>query len=346
MQKGLVTVVVPIYNTEKYLDRCIGSIVNQTYRDLEILLIDDESPDHCPQMCDAWAERDSRIRVFHKKNEGQGIARNVGIAHATGEYIYFVDSDDYIAPDTIEKAYAKAISEQAEVVIFGFSTVSASGDIRPSVIPPEGIAPYRGEAVWEEFLPELIAPDPNGDGTRKFYMSACMMLISMDVIQKCNWEFVSERKIISEDTYSLLSLFRCVDSVAVLPEALYYYCENESSFSRKYTPGRYEKVRYYYTESIAHCNRLGYGEIIKSRVSDPYLAFTIATLKQEMNAPDRKGRYTSIKAIIDDSVLQQVLAANKETSMGITRRVMYWAMRHRLFAVCYCLLGLQNWRKT
>lgn len=99
----LISVIVPIYKVEKYLDRCVESIVNQTYGDLEIILVDDGSPDNCPEMCDAWAEKDSRIRVIHKANGGLSDARNVGMAVAAGEYISFIDSDDWIAPRFYEK---------------------------------------------------------------------------------------------------------------------------------------------------------------------------------------------------------------------------------------------------
>lgn len=95
-QDELLSVIVPVYNVEKYLDRCIGSIVDQTYQNLEIILVDDGSPDRCPGMCDEWALRDSRIKVIHKKNGGLSDARNTGIAAATGEYLAFVDSDDYV----------------------------------------------------------------------------------------------------------------------------------------------------------------------------------------------------------------------------------------------------------
>lgn len=95
----LVSIIVPVYKVEKYLDRCVESIVNQTYRDIEIILVDDGSPDNCPSMCDAWAEKDSRIKVIHKKNGGLSEARNVGIKAATGEYLLFVDSDDMLDRD-------------------------------------------------------------------------------------------------------------------------------------------------------------------------------------------------------------------------------------------------------
>lgn len=96
---GKISVIVPVYKVEPYLDQCVSSIVNQTYPNLEIILVDDGSPDNCPAMCDAWAEKDQRIRVIHQQNQGGGAARNAGLGIATGEYIAFVDSDDYLAMD-------------------------------------------------------------------------------------------------------------------------------------------------------------------------------------------------------------------------------------------------------
>ena len=118
MKRDLVTVIVPIYNVEQYLNRCIQSIVDQTYQNLEILLIDDGSPDNCPAMCDEWANRDSRICVIHKDNQGLGMARNTGLEHASGEYVCYFDSDDYVAVDTIEQAYNALVQNNADLAIF------------------------------------------------------------------------------------------------------------------------------------------------------------------------------------------------------------------------------------
>ena len=110
----LISVIIPIYKVEEFLDKCISSVVNQTYYDLEIILVDDGSPDNCPIMCDKWAERDERIKVIHKVNGGLSDARNAGIQIAKGDFIAFVDSDDWIAPnmyqmmvDAIEKETTK-----------------------------------------------------------------------------------------------------------------------------------------------------------------------------------------------------------------------------------------------
>lgn len=111
----LISVIVPVYNVEKYLDRCVKSIVNQTYKNLEIILVDDGSPDRCPAMCDAWAERDSRIKVIHKENGGLSDARNAGMEIASGTYIAFVDSDDWVAADYIGAMHRAIQDTGAEI---------------------------------------------------------------------------------------------------------------------------------------------------------------------------------------------------------------------------------------
>lgn len=101
-QPELISIIVPVYKVEKYLDKCVESIVEQTYKNLEIILVDDGSPDNCSAMCDEWAQKDSRIKVIHKENGGLSSARNAGLDACTGDYIGFVDSDDWIEPDMYE----------------------------------------------------------------------------------------------------------------------------------------------------------------------------------------------------------------------------------------------------
>lgn len=111
-----ISVIIPVYNVEKYLDRCVESVVNQTYKNLEIILIDDGSPDNCPKMCDEWASRDSRIRTVHRTNGGQSCARNAGLSIVTGDYVTFIDSDDWIALDMYESLHDLIIRYNADAV--------------------------------------------------------------------------------------------------------------------------------------------------------------------------------------------------------------------------------------
>ena len=111
-----VSIVVPVYKVEKYLSRCVDSIINQTYKDLEIILVDDESPDNCPAICDEYARKNSRVKVIHQKNAGVSAARNAGLDAALGEWIGFVDSDDWIEEETYEVALNAAVEQNADIV--------------------------------------------------------------------------------------------------------------------------------------------------------------------------------------------------------------------------------------
>ena len=115
-----VSIIIHIYGVEKYLEECLDSVINQTYSNLEIILIDDESPDQCPVICDEYALKDNRIKVIHKKNGGAGSARNAGLKICTGEYICFVDSDDYVYPNYVEKLVSEAVRQKAEIIVSNF----------------------------------------------------------------------------------------------------------------------------------------------------------------------------------------------------------------------------------
>ena len=118
----LISVIIPVYQVEKYLDKCVESVVNQSYRNLEIILVDDGSTDSCPELCDAWKTKDSRITVVHQENSGGGQARNRALDIAQGEFIAFVDSDDYIAPTMYESLYS-LFHDDIDIVECGFFTV-------------------------------------------------------------------------------------------------------------------------------------------------------------------------------------------------------------------------------
>lgn len=115
----LISVIIPVYNTESYLENCLNSAILQTYQNLEIILINDGSTDHSYSICESYAKKDKRIKFINKENEGIAKTRNLGIASAKGKYIYFIDSDDYVEYDTIERLYTKAVSEQADLCVTG-----------------------------------------------------------------------------------------------------------------------------------------------------------------------------------------------------------------------------------
>ena len=121
----LVSVIVPVYKTEKFIHRCIDSVLNQTYSNWEMILVDDGSPDACGQICDSYAEKDGRIHVIHQENQGLSAARNAGIKICKGEWIYFLDSDDFIVEDALEKMIFFSKSGTYDIIMAGFSIIYA-----------------------------------------------------------------------------------------------------------------------------------------------------------------------------------------------------------------------------
>lgn len=342
MHEGLVTVVIPIFNVEKYLDRCMESVVNQTYPNLEIIMVDDGSPDTCPQKCEEWAKRDNRIKVIHKENAGLGMARNTGIEHASGEYICFFDSDDYISLDLIEKALTFAKSEDSEIVIFGFHQVDPAGRIQNSIIPNTKKQRYTGEEVQSVFLPDLIGPDLHTGERTNLWMSACACLYSMDLIHRAQWRFVSERNIISEDVYSLLCLYKDVNSVSVLPEAFYFYCENQASLTHTYRKDRFDRINHFLISCQQVCEQLEYSEKVAERLAYPYLSNTIAALKMIVTADlANTEKRKLIREIVDDHQMRHVLSQTAIRKESFARKTLLKVMRLRLYGIVYYLVKLK-----
>lgn len=149
---GLVSIIVPVYNVEQYLDRCISSLVGQTYAELEILLVDDGSTDGSGILCDRWQSRDPRIRVFHKENGGLSDARNHGLEHAHGEYICFVDSDDWCDPHFVEMLLRQLLSTGSDLAECAYLCTDGS-ETEAAPLPPE-CRVYEGRECFLRFLSE------------------------------------------------------------------------------------------------------------------------------------------------------------------------------------------------
>ncbi len=207
----LVSVIVPVYRVEKYLDQCVSSIVSQTYSNLEIILIDDGSPDACGKICDAWADRDERIQVIHQENRGQSAARNVGLDVATGGYISFVDSDDWIAADYILHMVQECRDGFAQICICDHSI---TGDMHLDVHGGETYIQSREEFTSGK---ELLHGHP------EFLFAGRVIgaLYAKALIEGDGIRFPVGR--IHEDVFVLFQLLYPAQGIIFLPEQLYYY---------------------------------------------------------------------------------------------------------------------------
>ena len=217
---GLLSVIVPVYNVEQYLDRCVESIVNQTYTNLEIILVDDGSPDRCPEMCDAWAERESRIKVIHKENGGLSDARNAGIAAATGRYLAFVDSDDYVDSCMYETMLEAMNRTDSGIASCGRYIVKGTEQIAMHSMDRETL--FAAEDAIKELLIGGCVEEAACD---KVYRAELFAGICFPVGE------------INEDIVIMPMLLSRAEKIVHVGSAFYYYWQNSSSITRSaYTP--------------------------------------------------------------------------------------------------------------
>lgn len=208
-----ISVIIPVYKVEQYLEDCIKSLLSQTFTDFEIILVDDGSPDNSGALCDKYAASDSRIKVFHKENGGVSSARNTGIKASKGEWICFVDSDDWVEPDYLEKLYKTVFEKQADVSICGFTM-----DVRK----PEKIFTGR-EACVNVFC------------QKGFGGYSPLKLIKASLLKDGEGVFYNENYKYLEDSEFFLRLFKKCRKVVWNNYPLYHYRENTSSVTQQKT---------------------------------------------------------------------------------------------------------------
>lgn len=234
----LISIIVPVYKAEKYLDRCLKSITQQTYRNIEVILVDDGSSDRCPEICDAWAKMDSRINVIHQKNSGVSAARNAGLSGAGGRYIMMVDSDDYLYKGMVEALYQALILGDADIAVCEFEKgTSAMFDFRFD-------ADKKCEVIEAETALKRIYV--NSDYALQ-YIAPWGKLYKAELFAGIKYP---EKKIFEDIYITHQILYRC-QKIAVLPQKLIYYYQHPHSIMN-------EKF---------HVGKLDYLEALKMRIS-------------------------------------------------------------------------------
>ena len=237
----LISVIVPVYKVEKYLNKCVESIVNQTYKNLEILLVDDGSPDNCPQMCDEWTLKDSRIKVIHKSNGGLSDARNCGIDAASGEFIGFVDSDDFIDETMYEKLYNLIIENDADLSICGIKTVDEDG-----VFTEDALCPLKNE-VLNSYDAMSCLNIKNG----WYYVTAWNRLYNKGLFDGLRFDI---GKIHEDEFFAHKVFYRCKKIVTTNEPLYYYFQRTESITKKKVTIKRFDGVEAQYERYLFYKN--------------------------------------------------------------------------------------------
>jgi glycosyltransferase involved in cell wall biosynthesis len=231
---NLISIIIPVYNVEKYLNRCVDSIVNQTYSNIEIILVDDGSKDKSGEICDKYAMKDQRIKVFHKKNGGLSDARNYGLKEATGDYISFVDSDDWLETDIYEKCMNSNKKYDADIINFAMQINHSDGKYYNQIIKEETLLCGNEGLIYLNSF-------------RNLDISACNKIFKSSLFNDIEFPYGK----LCEDCYIMFKIFHKAEKVLITPYLGYHYFKRKGSITLNnninldYLYAYYEQMDYF-----------------------------------------------------------------------------------------------------
>ena len=322
----IVSVIVPVYNVEKYLKDCVDSLLHQSYRDLEIILVDDGSQDSSGEICDEYLNKDHRIKVIHKKNCGLGFARNSGLEIANGKYVVFIDSDDTTDNDLIASLLKPVLDDGADTCISGFKKISESGDLE--FIEKYDSAVYEKKEIYPGLFARMLGSSVNKHDAIR--MSACSVLYSMDIIRKNNIRFPSERKLISEDLIWNSDYFKYAQRAAVIDSTGYNYRTTSGSLTQKYNANKLEMVCAFYLEM---CRRIGNSKDMRTRLQRQFFVNIRTCLNQEkpsVSGNNRRHYREKVNKIMNEPTVVETLNEYPIRKMQFKQRVFLLILKSRI----------------
>ena len=317
-KEPLISVIIPVYKVEKYLKRCIDSVINQTYKNLEIILVDDGSPDNCPKICDDYSKKDKRIKVIHKKNGGVSSARNEGLKITKGNYIVFVDSDDWIESNFIKEMLTNLINSKVDYIVCGYNRV------------------YDGkkEIINGNFNKKLISASNYLNkllNVQNGYGFVHMKMINKKVLKNIRF---NEKLVVGEDALFNVEICKNIDKILIYNKPLYNYFFNSNSVVRKY--------------DVNYCNNyLKSMNAMKDYITKNYT--NKATIKNLYNYivyhillicvnycfhPDNpKKGIKLLKETCNINLFKQAIKKSDYKDLSISRKISLFTLKHKLYII-------------
>lgn len=327
----LFSIILPIYNVEKYIDRCMNTILNEEFNDYEIILVDDGSTDSCPKLCDGYGAFSEKIKVLHKKNGGLSSARNAGLSIATGKYIFWLDSDDYLPMGALNRLGEILYKNDVDILKFNYMRQPNNITIK-SILKPGN---YNRTQIEEVVIPLALK------NTSEFIMSAWSHIYKREFIKRNNLSFVSERQIGSEDYLFSLHAFLTANSLLAIEHVLYNYDYREGSLSQKYRENLIEKYRQLYISmqklllryQVPDC----YFQMLRYfYVWNCYYVLIFNEMRITHNH-NKKDRDVNIRQLLCQRELTTALKSISIQGSSLKRKLIYILMRKRCLHGILCI---------
>lgn len=332
--KPLISVIVPIYKVEPYLRQCLDSILAQTYKNIEVIMVDDGSPDNCGAICEEYAAKYKNFIAVHKENAGLGMARNTGMTLMKGEYVMFVDSDDFIDPDLIENLYDAIqkngvdISKSCSRDIDDRGVITCNRRFQDEVFPDDDAA--------KVFLPRMLGSAPNKKDV--LGSSAWGNLYKTSHIINHGINFPSERVLISEDLIFNIEYMQYAKGACTISKIGYNYRYNKDSLTKSYRADRFEACAYFHKYVLNWLKNLGYDMDTIYRLDKKFFINAAHCIHQE-RINKASIAITNIKIICNNNLLQSSISEYPVQNLTFSQRFFLFAVKHKLSYILYlCLI--------
>lgn len=320
----LFSVILPVYNVYDYLERCLVSVLGQRGEDYEVILVDDGSTDGSGALCDAWAQKDARIRVIHKPNGGLSSARNAGLAAACGEYVLMFDADDYIEPDTLDVLRAAIREFSADIVRFDLMRHVGNRQEEHRTPMPAGL--YDEAAVKERLLDAALLHSGG------YWLSACTHAYRLDFLRENELRFVSEREVLSEDYLFNISALLCAKSVYLTNRLLYHYDARPGSLTTSARPCVMERYTALYKRQKAFFRARHASWALERKLNTFYVYSLVycCCISDEycgFGARSWKDARAHVRAILQNKSLRESVRNMDCSALAFKEKIKVWFIR-------------------
>lgn len=340
-QDVLISVIVPVYNVEKYLRTCIDSLLEQTYENIEIIMVDDGSKDASREICEEYACKYEKCKVVHKKNAGLGMARNTGMEYMEGEYVTFVDSDDYLDSKCVENLYKMLVKHNVDMCKGGFRRITNSGNIVRN--RKYGNEVFAGEEAKRKLLPRMIGSSPTQHDSIE--MCVCGAIYNTEIIKKYDIKFPSERELISEDLVFNIDFMQYAHGACTISDIGYNYRVNDRSLTTSYRKDRFEASKYFYLEIKRKLKVLEYDRMAFLRLDRMFFIYVKMSIGQECKnnfSISKAEHIDNIKNICSDEIVRKVIHHYPKKYLGIKQNIFLKMIDFKLAKLLYFLLSFRK----
>ena len=350
MEDIKISVIVPVYNVKDFFDECLCSLVSQTYKNIEILLVDDGSSDGTEKLCDEWEKRDSRIKVFHKENGGTHTARNLGLQNATGEYVTFIDPDDWLDLNIYEICMAQIVEHGLDVVRFNYVREYAGQSLgKENTFVSESVCSGEDCKKVLRQTVGLIGEELSRPDNMNFLASVCFAIYRKEIIDKHNLSFYNIRKIgtFSDGLFNVNYLLYADKFLFINKDFYHYRKTNTQSATVNYRKDFLQKQILLFEELQTLLQQNGvWGEFEHAFYNRVAFSAMEMCLNAFQSKTDRKSKCAEIKEVLNNEICQKALKQFPIRALPIKWKVYFYLLKHRFVGGVYALTKVMQFLRT